>query len=82
METCPHCQFLVREGARTCDVCHKPLAESSGVPAFAAGQRGHEEMVTARVGPQETGFSNAVAWLFVVVLLLGVAVWATTTYWV
>lgn len=82
METCPHCQFLVRDGSRSCDVCHKTLVDSTGVPSFAAGQRHREELVTARVGPQEVGFSNAVVWLFVVVLLLGVAVWATTIYWI
>ncbi|MGI9576793.1 MAG: hypothetical protein ACR2OH_01180 [Microthrixaceae bacterium] len=51
------------------------------MPSFAAGQHRREDIITARVGPQDVGFSNAVVWLFIVVLLLGLAVWATTTYW-
>lgn len=81
VDTCPHCQFLVREGSRCCEVCHKPLHEASGVPSFASGQRPGQEVMAARVGPQQAGFSNAIVWLFVVVLLLAAAVWATTTYW-
>ena len=26
MQTCPHCQFLVADGATTCSVCHRDLA--------------------------------------------------------
>ena len=82
METCPHCQFLVRDGARTCDVCKKALVDNAGIPSFAGGQRRHDDIVAARVGPSEVGSSNAVVWLFVVAVLMGAAVWASTNYWI
>jgi hypothetical protein len=66
---------------RTCEVCHKPLAQSRSVPAFAAGQRNGDEAMAARVGPTEAGFPAAVLWLFVVGTLLSAAVVATTMYW-
>lgn len=36
MRTCPHCQFLVSDGATTCSVCHQDLASAPvGVAAAA-----------------------------------------------
>lgn len=82
MNKCPHCQFLVREDMRTCEVCHKPLGQSRAVPAFAAGQHNGEEAVAARIGPHEAGFPSATLWLFVVGVLLAVAVVFSTVYWI
>ena len=41
-----------------------------------------QEIMAARVGPAEAGFPVSMVWLFVVVLLLAVAVWLTTKYWI
>lgn len=81
MNKCPHCQFLVRENMRTCEVCHKPLGDSRSVPAFAAGQRTGDEAMAARIGPQEAGFPAAALWLFVLGALLAAAVVFSTLYW-
>lgn len=81
MNKCPHCQFLVREETRTCEVCHKPLQQSRSVPAFASGQRSGDEAMAARIGPVEAGFPAAALWLFVVGTLLAAAVVLSTLYW-
>ncbi len=81
MDTCPHCQFLVREGSRTCDVCHKPVYEASGVPSFVAGARSGREVVAARVGHADSGFPVTVVWLFVLGVLLAAAVVITSATW-
>lgn len=81
MKKCPHCQFLVREDTRTCGVCHKPLFQDVGVPAFAAGQRRGQETLAAHVGPAESGFPLSLVWLLVVGLLFAVAIWLTSAYW-
>lgn len=81
MNKCPHCQFLVRDDMRTCEVCQKPLGQSRSVPAFAAGQRNGDDAMAARIGPQEAGFPAAALWLFVVGTMLAAAVVATTVYW-
>lgn len=80
LNKCPHCQFLVREDMRTCEVCHKPLEGPRSVPAFAAGQRS-DDALAARIGPTEAGFPAAVLWLFVVGTLLAAAVVITTLNW-
>lgn len=80
MEKCPHCQFLVREESHTCDVCHKPLREASGVPSFAGDARAGSFAAT-HVGPSESGFPVSILFLFVVGLLFAAAVWLSTIYW-
>ena len=80
MNKCPHCQFLVRDDMRTCEVCQKPLGQSRSVPAFAAGQRKGEDAMAARIGPQEAGFPAVALWLFVVGTLMAAAVVASSMY--
>ncbi len=79
MNKCPHCQFLVRDDLRTCEVCHKPLAAEATVPGFAAGQRSGDEVLAARVGPTEAGFPAAVLWMCVVGGLLAAALLFSST---
>lgn len=81
MEKCPHCQFLVSEGRTTCEVCSKPLESPSAVPAFAAGPRSGEDVMAARVGPNEAGFPVAAVWLLVVGILLASAVVLSSIHW-
>lgn len=82
MKSCPHCQFLVREDMSSCEVCGKPLAAPSAVPAFAAGQRSGEDVFAARVGAQEANFPVATLWLLALGVLLAVAVVLSTLHWV
>jgi hypothetical protein len=57
MRTCPHCQFLVADGATTCSVCHRDLsaprepAAVAGVPLVAPGHVAHEPV------PQPAAFA-------------------------
>lgn len=81
METCPHCNFLVRDGARSCGVCHKPLWDESGVPAFISGDRRQSDAMAARIGPAEAGFPVSIVVLFVVGVMFAVAVVATSHFW-
>ncbi|MCB1270094.1 MAG: hypothetical protein M9942_04655 [Microthrixaceae bacterium] len=81
MKKCPHCQFLVREDSSTCEVCSKPLGAPTSVPAFAAGQRSGEEVLAARVGPNEAAFPAAAVWLVVVGVLLAAAVVLSGIHW-
>lgn len=81
MNKCPHCQFLVRDGMRTCEVCQKPVGQPRSVPAFAAGGRNGDEAMAARIGPQEAAFPTTALWLFVMGVLLSAAVVAGTVYW-
>ncbi len=81
MNKCPHCQFLVREDMRTCEVCSKPLAVSRAVPAFAADSHNGDEAMAAHIGPGEAGFPVATLWLFLLGLMLAAAVVLTTINW-
>lgn len=82
METCPHCKFLVRDGARTCGVCHKPLSATDvGVPSFLAGDRRAPQALAAHIGPGEAGVPVSVIALFALALLLAVALVATGYFW-
>ncbi|MCO5320400.1 MAG: hypothetical protein M9922_03260 [Microthrixaceae bacterium] len=81
MNKCPHCQFLVREDTRTCEVCHKPFAREAAVPGFAAGQGRGDDALAARVGPGEAGFPVSVIWLFIVGMLLAAAVAFSSSHW-
>jgi hypothetical protein len=48
MRTCPHCQFLVAEGATSCSVCHRDLAAAPITPVpVAAGAQSAPGFVTA-----------------------------------
>lgn len=82
METCPHCKFLVRDGARVCGVCHKPLAATDvGVPSFLSGDRHGSQALAAHVGPGEAGVPVSVIVLFVVGLLFALALVVTGHFW-
>lgn len=81
VKQCPHCQFLVRDDMRACEVCAKPLAAPIAVPAFAAGQRTGDDIIAGRVGTGEAGFPVAAVWLLVLGVLLAVAVVLSTVHW-
>lgn len=82
METCPHCHFLVPDGARVCTVCRKSLTSSDGgTPAFLSGERHHPHAVAAHVGPGEAGMPVSVIALFAVALLLALALLASSQLW-
>jgi len=81
VETCPHCNFLVREGAATCGVCHRPVHAESGAPAYLAGDRRASEVVSARIGPEETGPSIGLFLLFAILVLMAVAAVVVSRMW-
>lgn len=74
MESCPHCNFLVRDGARTCGVCHRPVAAEASPPDFA-GPSG------ARVAPSTGGASVAVMALMALLILFGAGAGLAAATW-
>ncbi len=65
MESCPHCNFLIRDGSRTCGVCHKPVVVASGQTTFQGFLA--SDLDAARIGP---GRVNGTPFAVVVLLLL------------
>jgi hypothetical protein len=67
VESCPHCHFLIRDGARTCGVCHKPVmvAPAGGGAAYVA-----PAVDSMRIGPaRSSGTPVAVVAMLLLVLV-------------
>ena len=76
MESCPHCHFLVRDDARTCGVCNRPLV-TPAVDGLAP-----LPVDSVRVGPgRATGIPIAVVVLTLLVLLFGAGAGVAHTIW-
>jgi hypothetical protein len=79
VESCPHCNFLIRDGARTCGVCHKPVmvASAHGGAAYAA-----PPVDSMRVGPGRShGTPVAVVVLLLLVLVFAAGAGLAATLW-
>lgn len=78
MESCPHCNFLVREGSRTCGVCHRPLgvATADGAPPAFMADYSH-----APAAPASTGASVAVVGLLLLLLVFGAGAGLAAYVW-
>lgn len=78
MESCPHCNFLIRDGARTCGVCHKPVmvAHAHGGASYA------QPIDSMRVGPGRShGTPVAVVVLLLLVLVFAAGAGLAATLW-